>query len=54
MLETLRKYIINKRTKLINKNKILKKSKNYNNKLVNSIKSFGKKNQKKIFYVIKR
>ena len=54
MLETLRKYIINKRTRLINKNKILKKSKNYNDNLLYSIKSFGEKNKNKIFYVINR
>ena len=54
MLEIFRKYIINKRTRVINKKSISKKSNNNNDKLFYSIKSFGSKNQNKIFYVINR
>ena len=54
MLEIFRKYIINKRTRVINKRSISKKSNNNNDKLLYSIKSFGSKNQNKIFYVINR
>ena len=54
MLELFRRYIINKRTRLIYKKNILKKSKNQNDDLFYSIKSFGLKNKNKIFYVINR
>jgi hypothetical protein len=54
MLELIRKYIISKRTKLVVKKKILKKSINNNDELSYSIKSFGEKNRNKIFYVINR
>ena len=54
MLELIRKYIINKRTMVSVKKRLLKKS-NYNNdELLYSIKSFGTKNKNKIFYVINR
>ena len=54
MLEILRTHIINKRTRLIDKRNILKKSNNNNDELFYSIKSFGPKNKNKIFYVINR
>ena len=54
MLEIFRRYIINKRTPLIYKKNILKKSNNLNDDLLYSIKSFGSKNKNKIFYVINR
>jgi hypothetical protein len=54
MLEIFRRYIINKRTQLIYKKNILKKSNNLNDDLLYSIKSFGSKNKNKIFYVINR
>ena len=54
MLEILRNYIINKRSKVGISNNSLKKSLNKNDELFYSIKSFGNKNQNKIFYVINR
>tara|TARA_Y100000992_G_scaffold302227_1_gene275545 strand:+ start:102 stop:1130 length:1029 start_codon:yes stop_codon:yes gene_type:complete len=53
MIEILRKYIINKRTKVLLKQKA-KKSLFLNDELFYSIKSLGKKNKNKIFYVINR
>ena len=53
MIEILRKYIINKRTKVLLKQKS-KKSLFLNDELFYSIKSLGKKNKNKIFYVINR
>ena len=53
MIEKLRKYIINRRTKVLSKSKI-KKSMFFNDELFYSIKSFGSKNKDKIFYVINR
>ncbi len=53
--ETLRKYLINSRDAKINfNNKKLRRSISFNNELLYSMKSFGNKNPKKIFYVIQR
>lgn len=54
MKEFLRKKIIDNRTKTINKKIIIQKSIHKNDKLLYSIKSFGKINKNKTFYVINR
>ncbi len=53
--ETLRKYLIDSRdAKIKFNNKKLRRSVLFNNELLYSMKSFGNKNPKKIFYVIQR